>query len=121
LVSKLSDALTGLILLATIATGIGAVIAFRIDGNPTGRLIAGLVAAIASAGVVAMRALKEGLLFNADADRYKWYLAAVRGLRARFEHADRPQKVSLLRQLEHLAYQEMRRFMLSGSQARFVI
>ena len=120
-VSKLSDALTGLILLATIAAGIGAVIAFNVNGNSTSRLIAGLVAAIASAGVVAMRALKEGLLFNADADRYKWYLAAVRGLRVRFEHADRAHKVLLLRELEHAAYQEMRRFMLSAAEARFVM
>jgi hypothetical protein len=121
MVSKLSDVLTGLILLATIAAGIGAVIAFRVNGNPTSRLIAGLVAAIASAGVVAMRALKEGLLFNDDAERYKWYLAAVRSLRARFEPADRPKKVLLLRELEHVAYQEMRRFMLSGSKARFLM
>jgi hypothetical protein len=31
------------------------------------------------------------------------------------------EKVTLFRELEHLAYQEMRRFMLSGSEARFIM
>ena len=31
------------------------------------------------------------------------------------------EKVYLLRELEHVAYQEMRRFIMSGSQARFVM
>jgi hypothetical protein len=120
-VFRLSDTLTAVLLLATIAGGIGSIIAFKLGANPGFSVIAGVVAAIASSSVVALRALKEGLLFNADAERYKWYLAAVRTLHRRFEHADRPQKVYLLRELEHVAYQEMRRFIMSGSQARFVM
>ena len=120
-VLKLSDALTAVLLLATITVGIGSIVAFKLGATPTFRLVAGLVAALSSSSVVAMRALKEGLLFSADAERYKWYLAAVRNLYHRYEHADRPKRVSLFRELEHVAYQEMRRFMLSGSQARFVM
>jgi hypothetical protein len=120
-VLKLSDALTAVLLLATITVGIGSIIAFVVGANPIFHLVAGLVAALSSCSIVAMRALKEGLLFSADAERYKWYLAAVRNLYRRYEHADRPQRVSLLRELEHVAYQEMRRFILSGSQARFVM
>ena len=120
-VAKLSDALTALLLLATIIVGIGSITALIRGANPTYRLVAALVAAISSSSVVAMRALKEGLLFSTDAERYKWYLAAVRTLYRRFEHADRPQKVHLLRELEHVAYQEMRRFILAGKQARFVM
>jgi hypothetical protein len=68
-----------------------------------------------------MRALKDGLLFAADAERYRWYIAAVRTLNYRFEHADRVKKVHILREMEHVAYQEMRRFILSVKQARFVM
>lgn len=120
-VLKLSDALTAVLLLATITVGVGSIIAFKVGANPMFRLIAGLVAALSSSSVVAMRALKEGLLFSADAERYRWYLAAVRSLYRRYEHADLVERVLLFRELEHLAYQEMRRFILAGSQARFVM
>jgi hypothetical protein len=120
-VLKLSDTFTGILLLATITVGVGSVNALMFGENPTFRVVAGLVAALASSSIVAMRALKEGLLFSADAERYKWYLAAVRAIQNKFEHADYSQKVELLRELEHVAYQEMRRFILSGSQARFII
>jgi hypothetical protein len=120
-VSKLSDSLTAVILLATIVVGIGSVDAvFEHTARPY-RLAAGLFAALASSSIVAMRALKEGLLFSTDAERYRWYLAALRTLYRRFEHADTPRKIQLLRELEHVAYQEMRRFILSGKQARFVM
>ena len=120
-VSKLSDALTAVLLLATVTVGIGSIDAFIERSNPPYRIIVGLIAAISSSSVVAMRAMKEGLLFGADAERYKWYLAAVRTLHHRLEHADRAQKVHLLRELERVSYQEMRRFILAVKQARFVI
>jgi hypothetical protein len=118
---KLSDFFTAVLLLATIAVGAVSMAAWISHADPKIRLIAGFIAALASSSVVAMRALKEGLLFNADAERYKWYLAAVRTLYRRFEHADAPRKIFLLRELERAAYQEMRRFMLSAAQARFVM
>ncbi|MGO9930659.1 MAG: hypothetical protein ACLPV8_02445 [Steroidobacteraceae bacterium] len=118
---KLSDFLTAVLLLATITVGLVSIIAFVSHADPKIRLIAAFVAALASSSVVAMRALKEGLLFNADAERYKWYLAAVRTLYRRYEHADLPRKIFLLRELERTAYQEMRRFMLSAAHARFVM
>lgn len=120
-VLKLSDTLTFALLLATITAGVGSVLLVFWHGAPLLHFIAAFVAAVASAIVVAMRALKEGLLFSADAERYKWYLAALRTLHRRYEHSDREQKVCLLRELEHVAYQEMRRFILSCSQARFVM
>jgi len=120
-VSKISDALTAVLLLATVTVGVGSIDAFVRGANPHYRIIVAFVATISSSSVVAMRALKEGLLFSADAERYRWYSAAVRTLLYRFEHADRVQKVHLLRELEHVAYQEMRRFILSAKQARFVM
>jgi hypothetical protein len=120
-VAKLSDTLTAVLLLATITVGIGSAAALAFGANPTFRVIAGLVAALSSCSIVAMRALKEGLLFGADAERYKWYLATLRSLYTKYQHADLAQKIMLLRELERVAYQEMRRFILSGMQARFII
>jgi len=120
-VLKVSDFSTGVLLLATIAVGVISIIAFETGADPKIRLFAAFVAALAGSSVVALRALKEGLLFSADVERYKWYLAAVRTLYRRYEHADLPRKVFLLRELERTAYQEMRRFMLSAAQARFVM
>lgn len=120
-VLQLSDTFTAVLLLATITAGVGSILAYREIMSPVAHFIAALVAAIASAVIVALRALKEGLLFSADADRYRWYSAAVRTLLRRYEHASPSQKILLLRELEHVAYQEMRRFILSGSQARFVM
>jgi hypothetical protein len=101
--------------------GVGSIDALVRGANPHYRIIIAFIAAISSSSVVAMRALKEGLLFGADAERYRWYSATVRTLSHRFERADRQQKVHLLRELEHVAYQEMRRFILSAKQARFVM
>lgn len=120
-VLRVSDVLTFVLLLATIIAGVGSVLVVGAHGSPLVHFKAAFAAAVASAIVVAMRALKEGLLFNADAERYKWYLAAVRTLYRRYEHADLPRKVFMLRELERTAYQEMRRFMLSAKQARFVM
>jgi hypothetical protein len=120
-VSKLSDALTAVLLLATVTVGVGSIDAFVRGANPRYRIIVAFIATISSSSVVAMRAMKEGLLFGADAERYKWYAAAVRTLHNQFERADRPQKVHLLRELEHVTYQEMRRFILAAKQARFVM
>jgi hypothetical protein len=120
-VQKLSDAFTALLLLATISAGLGAIVALVIAQNADLHAIAGLVAAVASASVVAMRAMKEGLLVSADAERYRWYIAAVRTLHRRFERAEFPKKVFLLREMEQVAYQEMRRFMLSATRARFIM
>jgi hypothetical protein len=120
-VMRLSDFFTGVLLLATVAVGLISIIAYESNADPKIRLTAAFIAGLASSSVVAMRALKEGLLFNADVERYKWYLAAVRTLYRRYEHAELPRKVFLLRELERTAYQEMRRFMLSAAQARFVM
>jgi hypothetical protein len=120
-VRRLSDILTLILLVATTVGGIGAYAALKLRADPSYVLITGFVAAISSSSIVAMRALKEGLLLSADTERYRWYLATVRSLNRRYEQADREVKVHLLRELEHIAYQEMRRFIVSAAHARFVM
>ena len=52
---------------------------------------------------------------------HRWYLASVRSIARRFETADTADRIRLLRELERLAYQEMRRFLITFKEARFVM
>jgi hypothetical protein len=78
------------------------------------------LAGVFSAGVIALRVLDQGLQLTAEAERYQWYHAAVEALEARFLRAHPRRKIDLLREMEHLAYQEMRRFVVSFEGSRFV-
>jgi hypothetical protein len=122
-VPAVSDSLSAILLLATMLVAAGAIWEMSADHHATPwlRLIAAFVAALCSSTIVGIRALKEGLLFSADSARYTWYLATVRNLRRRFEHADDVERVRCLRELESAAYREMRRFILSAVRTRFVI
>ena len=66
-----------------------------------------------TAAVVARRVSKEGLLLRTEAERRRWY--------RRFEKAATVDRIRLLRELERLAYQEMRRFLITFKEARFII
>jgi hypothetical protein len=74
-----------------------------------------------TAAVVARRVSKEGLLLRTEAERRRWYLASVRSIARRFEKAATVDRIRLLRELERLAYQEMRRFLITFKEARFII
>ena len=63
--------------------------------------------------------LNEGLLLRTEAERCRWYLASVRSIARRFQEADAAERIRLLRELERLAYQEMRRFLVTFKEARF--
>jgi hypothetical protein len=99
-VLKLSDLLTAVLLAATVIIGVGSISVFQVGKDSTFLLVTGCIAAVSSSCIVAMRALKEGLLFSADAERYRWYLAAVNSVSRRFESADTQRKVHLCRELE---------------------
>ena len=75
-----------------------------------------------TAAVVAIRVVNDGLLLQTETERYEWYLASVRSIAERFDAAaDMPTKVRLMREMERLAYQEMRRFLLAFQAAKFVM
>jgi hypothetical protein len=125
-VHVLSDALSVILLAATAGMGVSYVLALCSSATPNGPVISsivifGLIASLSSAGIVGLRALKEGLLLSADAERYKWFDAAVKALEARFDAVDDSRKIDLLREMERLAYQEMRRFLISAQGTRFVV
>lgn len=119
LIARASNVLTALLLLVTIVTG--ASLAF--GATPTGPLLVGLAATtgIASAAIAAMRVISDGLQLTADTERYRWYLATIKSLNRRFDASPPAQAVARLRDLERLSYQEMRRFIVSASQSKFVI
>lgn len=115
----LSDAFTAAILVVTVAIG-----AIYVHGKEEPRLwLLGMLglAGTLTAAVIALRVLNEGLLLKTEAERYRWYLASVRSIRKRFENAGTEDRMRLLRELERLAYQEMRRFLITFKEARFVM
>lgn len=72
--------------------------------------------------VITLRALEEGMKPTAETDRLEWYLAAVTGLQARFDEAESiSSKFRIMRDMERLSYQEMRRFFITADRSRFIL
>lgn len=114
-----SDLATAAVLLLTLAVGV-----LYVYGTAEPRLwLLGLLGCAGSltVTVVALRVLNEGLLLRIEAERYQWYLASVRSLLHRFRTADTGEQLVLLRDLERLAYREMRRFLVSFKASRFIM
>jgi hypothetical protein len=76
--------------------------------------------ALSALGLMA-RAADEGLQNASDAERYEWYAAALEAVSTRFNNGDATAKIDALRELEVLAYQELRRFIGTHRRARFLI
>ncbi len=113
------DAFTAAILIVTV--GVGAI--YYVGSKEPHLCLYGMLglAGMLTALVVALRVLNEGLLLRTEAERYRWYLASVRSIARRFEKANTADRIRLLRELERLAYQEMRRFLITFKEARFII
>lgn len=114
-----ADAMTVLALLLAAATGVALLTGAAAD-SPALVLSLGLNGALAAI-VVTLRVLEEGLQLRSETERYEWYLAAVEALERRYLAADNSGKVAVLREMERLAYQELRWFTTSFSDARFVM
>ena len=84
------------------------------------RLSMGLGAA-AGVLVLALRIVDEGLQLRVDDERYRWYLSSLRALARRFAESDPGGQIAALRELEHLSYKEMRRFIVAHKRARFLL
>lgn len=81
----------------------------------------GLVTALASAALVAVQMWDRGERVSAETDRMEWYLAAVESILRRYEHIKTvDERIRALAELEILAYQEMRQFLLSVHRGEFV-
>lgn len=116
----LGDLLTVTVLFITLAIGVVAGFSNTTSTPPLEILI--FAGAVLSGGVVALKAIEEGQQLAADDERYSWYLASVRALKQRFNMATNgATRLHVLRELEHLSYQELRRFILAARASRFLM
>ena len=93
-------------------------------GHPLGSLAVRLSMGLGAAAgvlVLALRIVDEGLQLRVDDERYRWYLSSLRALDGRFAQSDSGGQIAALRELEHLSYKEMRRFIVAHRRARFLL
>ncbi len=75
------------------------------------------IAAIA----LGVRALEQGLQPDREVERYQAYRSSSKALLQRFDAATPQEKLKLVREMERLAYDEMRNFLPTNFRAKFVI
>ena len=78
------------------------------------------VAASAAAVALALRVINDSMLLSEDASRYAWYSAAVLRARNRFDAGDMGEKLAALRDMETVAYRDLREFVAAHWRARYV-
>ena len=78
------------------------------------------VAASSAAVALALRVINDSLLLSDDASRYAWYSAAVMRARGRFDAGDLGEKLAALRDMETVAYRDLREFVAAHWRARYV-
>ena len=71
---------------------------------------------------LATRAIEEGLQPEREIERYQQYRSAVRAMLDRFDEASsQKSKLTVMREMERLAFDEMRNFLITNERARFVM
>ncbi len=78
------------------------------------------VAAAATVAALALRMINDDLKLSEDAGRYAWYGAAVQRARARFDAGDLSEKLAALREMEVIAYRDLRAFVAAHWRGRYV-
>lgn len=77
-------------------------------------------AAATAIAALALRMVNDDLRLSQDAGRYAWYGAAVQRARAQFDAGDLGQKLSALREMEVIAYRDLRAFVSAHWRGRYV-
>ncbi|MEQ1839244.1 MAG: hypothetical protein ABL994_02445 [Verrucomicrobiales bacterium] len=86
--------------------------------DPTSHVVVVLFALLA----VAIKTLKEGFAIDQELDRFEEYRVTIVGLRATFDQAKTPEdKVRVMMEMEKAAFEELRRFLRSNHEAKFVL
>jgi hypothetical protein len=71
---------------------------------------------------LAAHAVEQGMQPDREIERYQQYRAALRAIRDRFDAAaSQQEKLSVMMAMERLSYDEMRNFLLTNNEARFVM
>jgi hypothetical protein len=72
-------------------------------------------------GALGMRTLEEGLQPKRELERYQRYSSSIEDIRDRFETDSRQVKFELMIEMERLAFEEMRDFLRSAHESRFIM
>ncbi|HEX7947657.1 MAG TPA: hypothetical protein VF495_23535, partial [Phenylobacterium sp.] len=113
-----SDFLPSVAVLAAAAAGI--LMAAGLTPADAWVKLALALAATATAVALALRVINDSLLLSDDASRYAWYSAAVLRARNRFDAGDLGEKLAALRDMETVAYRDLREFVAAHWRARYV-
>ena len=71
---------------------------------------------------LATRAIEQGLQPEREIERYQQYRSAVRAIVERYDGASTHRsKLAIMREMEQLAFDEMRNFLITNERARFVM
>jgi len=71
---------------------------------------------------LATRAIEQGLQPEREIERYQQYRSAVRTILERYDEASNQRsKVAIMREMERLAFDEMRNFLITNERSRFVM
>ncbi len=71
---------------------------------------------------LATRAVEQGLQPEREIERYQQYRSAVRALLERYDNASNQRsKIAIMRDMERLAFDEMRNFLITNERSRFVM
>jgi hypothetical protein len=118
-IRTVSDVLTLALLVLAGATGVATLLVDPRDSLLLAALAS--VTGLASAVIVTLRVIGEGLQLASETGRYIWYEAAARGLERRFAQGGPAARIARLRDMERLAYEELRWFIVDFREARFVM
>jgi hypothetical protein len=108
---------TGIVVIFAFLSGLALAISSWAAWHPLFWTIVGVFSAV---GLMA-RVMDQGLQTHVDHERYDWYHSAVKAATARFNEGTVRDKISALRDLEGLAYQEMRRFIVAHLRGKFLM
>jgi hypothetical protein len=82
----------------------------------------GLAIIVIAIVALSARAYQEGLQPEREIERYQQYGSAVQSIREQFKEADSPRrKLAVMRRMEHVAFSEMRNFLIAMERSSFAM
>jgi hypothetical protein len=106
-----------------VIAGIGLLVGSKtgISAAPVSYVFSLAIVVIAFMGLV-VRAFEQGLQPEREIERYQQYRSAVQSVLERFEKAETVvEKLNSMRQMERVAFDEMRNFLLTSDRSSFVV
>jgi len=71
---------------------------------------------------LAARAIEQGLQPEREAERYQQYRSALRAVLDRFDHTQsQAEKIPIMEEMERIAFDELRNFLITNERARFIL